>query len=62
MTAITSTQNTSPNAISVTGFFADTDFDFLTRMVIGYAAQGVFDVGPEPVKPDETSGCLGGLW
>jgi hypothetical protein len=41
----TTNQTAPPNAISVTGFFADTDFDFLTRMAIGYAAQGVFDVG-----------------
>jgi hypothetical protein len=34
-----------PNAISVTGFFADEGFDFLTRCAIGYAAQGVMDVG-----------------
>jgi hypothetical protein len=35
----------APNAISVTGFFADEQFDFLTRSVIGYAAKGVMDVG-----------------
>ena len=34
-----------PNAISVTGSFADEGFDFLTRCAIGYAAQGVMDVG-----------------
>jgi hypothetical protein len=36
---------TPPNAISVAGFFADEQFDFLTRCAIGYAAQGVMDVG-----------------
>jgi hypothetical protein len=35
----------TPNAISVTGFFADEQFDFLTRSAIGYAAKGVMDVG-----------------
>jgi hypothetical protein len=35
----------APNTISVTGFFADEQFDFLTRSAIGYAAQGVMDVG-----------------
>ena len=35
----------APNAISVTGFFADEQFDFLTRSAIGYAAKGVMDVG-----------------
>jgi hypothetical protein len=34
-----------PNAISVTGFFADEQFDFLARSAIGYAAKGVMDVG-----------------
>jgi hypothetical protein len=34
-----------PNAISVTGFFTDEGFDFLTRCAVGYAAQGVMDVG-----------------
>jgi hypothetical protein len=35
----------APNAISVTGFFADPGFDFVTRSMIGYAAQGVMDIG-----------------
>jgi hypothetical protein len=35
----------APNAISVSGFFADEQFDFLTRSAIGYAAKGVMDVG-----------------
>ena len=35
----------TPNAVSVTGFFADEQFDFLTRSAIGYAAKGVMDVG-----------------
>jgi hypothetical protein len=35
----------APNTISVGGFFTDEGFDFITRMVIGYAAQGVLDVG-----------------
>jgi hypothetical protein len=34
-----------PNAIGKTGFFKDTGFDFVTRSMIGYAAQGVMDVG-----------------
>ncbi len=38
-------QTPAPNAISVNGFFADGGFDFLTRSMIGYAAQGVMDVG-----------------
>lgn len=49
MTATTTdTMTTTPpalNTISVTGFFADQQFDFLTRMAVGYAAQGIFDVG-----------------
>jgi hypothetical protein len=35
----------APNTVSVTGFFADEQFDFLTRSAIGYAAKGVMDVG-----------------
>src|ERR1700690_3446512 len=35
----------APNAISVTGFFADEQFDFLTRSAIGYPPQGVMDLG-----------------
>jgi hypothetical protein len=35
----------APNTIGVHGFFADEQFDFLTRCMIGYAAQGVMDVG-----------------
>src|ERR1700679_805163 len=35
----------APNAISVNGFFHDPGFDFVTRSMIGYAAQGVMDVG-----------------
>jgi len=38
-------QPTTPNAISITGFFTDSGFDFVTRSMIGYAAQGVMDVG-----------------
>ena len=38
-------QTVGPSAISITGFFADEGFDFLTRSMIGYAAQGVMDVG-----------------
>jgi hypothetical protein len=33
------------NAVSLTGFFSDPGFDFLTRSMIGYAAQGVMDIG-----------------
>jgi hypothetical protein len=35
----------APNAIGTTGFFKDPGFDFITRSMIGYAAQGVMDVG-----------------
>ena len=45
MTDATTTTPAAPNTISVTGFFADEGFDFLTRMAVGYAAQGIFDVG-----------------
>jgi len=38
-------QPNAPNAISVTGFFGDPGFDFVTRSMIGYAAQGVMDIG-----------------
>ena len=34
-----------PNEIGNTGFFTDPGFDFVTRSMIGYAAQGVMDVG-----------------
>jgi hypothetical protein len=33
------------NAVGVSGFFADPSFDFLCRSAIGYAAQGVMDIG-----------------
>jgi hypothetical protein len=36
---------TAPNTVSVNGFFSDDGFDFITRLMIGYAAQGVMDVG-----------------
>jgi hypothetical protein len=39
------TQATAPNAISTNGFFTDPGFDFVTRSMIGYAAQGVMDIG-----------------
>lgn len=35
----------APNKVETTGFFADPGFDFVTRCMIGYAAQGVMDVG-----------------
>jgi hypothetical protein len=35
----------APNTIIVGGFFADGGFDFVARSVIGYAAQGLMDVG-----------------
>jgi hypothetical protein len=38
-------QTTTPNSISISGFFSDPGFDFVTRSMIGYAAQGVMDVG-----------------
>ena len=34
----------APNAVSVNGFFRDSGFDFITRSMLGYAAQGVMDV------------------
>jgi hypothetical protein len=39
------TLTAAPNTVGVTGFFADETFDFLTRCAVGYAAQGVMDVG-----------------
>jgi len=39
------TEPAAPNTISVNGFFADPGFDFVTRSMMGYAAQGVMDVG-----------------
>ncbi len=38
-------RTTAPNAIGATGFFTDPGFDFVTRSMIGYAAQGVMDIG-----------------
>ena len=38
-------QTTTPNTVGISGFFADPGFDFVTRSMIGYAAQGVMDVG-----------------
>jgi dienelactone hydrolase len=38
-------QTTAPNTIGISGFFTDPGFDFVTRSLIGYAAQGVMDVG-----------------
>jgi len=38
-------QATFLDAVGVTGFFADPGFDFAARCVIGYAAQGVMDIG-----------------
>jgi hypothetical protein len=38
-------QTVTPNTISTTGFFRDPGFDFVARSMIGYAAQGVMDVG-----------------
>jgi len=40
-----STRAAAPNTVSTTGFFTDPGFDFITRSMIGYAAQGVMDVG-----------------
>ena len=45
MSVITTITSPTPNMAAVNGFFTDDGFDFLTRMAIGYAAQGVFDVG-----------------
>ncbi|MGD0302385.1 MAG: dipeptidyl aminopeptidase [Bryobacteraceae bacterium] len=39
------TQPAAPNTIGISGFFTDAGFDFVTRSMIGYAAQGVMDVG-----------------
>lgn len=38
-------KTTAPNAISLNGFFSDPGFDFVTRSMIGYAGQGVMDIG-----------------
>jgi hypothetical protein len=38
-------QSTAPNTVGITGFFTDPGFDFVTRSMIGYAAQGVMDIG-----------------
>jgi hypothetical protein len=38
-------QTVAPNSIVTTGFFSDPGFDFVTRSTIGYAAQGVMDIG-----------------
>jgi hypothetical protein len=38
-------QATAPNTVGITRFFTDPGFDFVTRSMIGYAAQGVMDVG-----------------
>jgi len=35
----------APNTTSISGFFTDPGFDLVTRSMIGYAAQGVMDVG-----------------
>jgi hypothetical protein len=39
------TQTTASNTIGIRGFFTDPGFDFVTRSMIGYAAQGVMDIG-----------------
>src|ERR1700678_1428836 len=39
------TQPAAPNTIGISGFFTDPGFDFVTRSMIGYAAQGVMDIG-----------------
>jgi hypothetical protein len=36
---------TTSNSIATDGFFKDRGFDYVTRSMIGYAAQGVMDVG-----------------
>ncbi len=33
------TQPAAPNTIGISGFFTDAGFDFVTRSMIGYAAQ-----------------------
>ena len=38
-------QKMAPNTIGISGFFTDPGFDFVTRSMIGYAGQGVMDVG-----------------
>src|SRR5277367_3504882 len=38
-------QIAAPNEISLGGFFSDPGFDFVTRSILGYASQGVMDIG-----------------
>jgi hypothetical protein len=38
-------QTVTPNSIITTGSCSDPGFDFVTRSTIGYAAQGVMDIG-----------------
>lgn len=45
MSSATISAPPAPNTISVTGFFTDGSFDFVTRSVIGYSAQGLMDIG-----------------
>jgi hypothetical protein len=44
MTAPSSLQ-LAPNTVGVTGFYADRGYDYVARCMIGYAAQGVMDIG-----------------
>jgi hypothetical protein len=44
MTDLASTK-AAPNTVGVTGFYADHGYDYVTRCMIGYAAQGVMDIG-----------------
>ena len=43
-------QTTTPNTVGISGFFTDPGFDFVTRSMIGYAAQGVMDVGRSSLR------------
>jgi hypothetical protein len=40
-----STIQAAPNTVGVTGFYADRGYDYVTRCMVGYAAQGVMDIG-----------------
>jgi hypothetical protein len=35
----------APNTVGATGFYTDRGYDYVTRCMIGYAAQGVMDIG-----------------
>jgi hypothetical protein len=35
----------APNTVGTTGFYSDRGYDYVTRCMLGYAAQGVMDIG-----------------